>query len=395
MDSFIKEFNPPPRLLMGAGPSNIHPRVLSAMTTSLLGHMDPDFLQVLDDVQSMLRIAFKTSNEVTWPVSATGTGGMEAALVNVLEPGDTILICENGYFANRLGEIALRCGANVYKVQFEPGTAVTPEQVEAEISKHDSVKAIAMVHAETSTGAVSPITPIANIAHDHGALLIVDAVTSFGGIELRIDDWEVDVCYSGTQKCLACPPGLSPITFSPRAMQVLENRNHPTHSFYFDMTQIRSYFQLRAYHHTAPINQIYALREGLRLVIEEGIENRWNRHQVVGKAFQAGIEAMGLGLYVKNPNDRLPNLTSVEVPDTVNASLVRKFLLEERNIEFSSGLGTVAEKVWRVGLMGYNATSSNVFTALSALEDALSNQSFELPVGASLAAARRVFSESN
>ncbi len=394
MDSFAQEFNPPPRLLLGAGPCNIHPRVMNAMTASLLGHMDPDFLQVLDDVREMLRIVFKTNNEVTWPVSATGTGGMEAALVNVLEPGDTILICENGYFANRLGEIASRCGANVFKVQFEPGTAVEASKVAAEISRHDSVKAVAMVHAETSTGVVSEVSGIAEIAHDHGALLIVDAVTSFGGVELRIDDWNVDVCYSGTQKCLACPPGLSPITFSPRAMEVLANRNQPTQSFYFDMTQLKSYYQMRAYHHTAPINQVYALREGLRLVLEEGIENRWNRHQVVGEAFQAGIEAMGLGLYVKTPSDRLPNLTSVEVPDSVDASNVRSFLLNNHNIEFSSGLGPVAEKVWRVGLMGYNATPSNVFTALSALEDALSQQSYELPVGASLAAARRVFAES-
>lgn len=389
MQRYEAEFIPPPRLLMGAGPCNVHPRVLTAMTASLLGHLDPDFLQVLDDVRAMLRLVFKTENAVTWPVSATGTGGMEAAVVNVVEPGDTVLIGDNGYFASRLGEIARRAGATVVAVTHEPGTAIDPERIRDELSRHDKVKAVAMVHAETSTGVVSAIPGVAQVAHDAGALLIVDAVTSLGGVELHVDDWDIDVCYAGTQKCLACPPGLAPVTLSERATDVLEHRKTPVQSFYFDMSQLRSYFQMRAYHHTAPINQVYALREGLRIVLEEGIETRWARHSAVGLAFQAGMTAMGLDLYVKEPAERLPNLTSVLVPGSVDAAKARAFLLERHNLEVSAGLGDMANGLWRVGLMGYNATPANVFTALGAFEEALLDQGYEVPVGASLAAAQR------
>ena len=388
MERYQQEFRPPLRLLMGAGPCNVHPRVIQAMSASMLGHMDPDFVQVLDDVSSMLRLVFKTENTVTWPISGTGTAGMEAALVNVLEPGDTIIIGDNGYFAGRLTEIASRTGANVVQSPHEPGEAVDPDRIRTELKRHAKVKAVAVVHAETSTGVLTPIPAIAEAAHEAGALLIVDAVTSLGGVELRIDDWGVDVCYSGTQKCLACPPGLSPITFSERAVSVLESRTMPIQSFYLDMTQLRSYFTMRAYHHTAPITMIYGLREGLRLLLEEGVEERWRRHWRAARALWAGLEAIGLDLFAPEER-RLPSLAAIRVPSGVDAAAVRKRLLAEHGIEVSSGLASLADSVWRVGLMGYNATVANVFRFLSALEEALLAQDFELPAGASLAAAQR------
>ncbi len=389
MQSYQSEFLPPPRLLMGAGPSNVHPRVLRAMTASLLGHMDPDFLQVLDDVRAMLRIVFKTESSMTWPVSGTGTAGMEAAVVNVVERGDTIIVATNGYFGDRLCDIASRAGANVVTVPHEPGVPVDPERVSEELKRHDRVKAVAVIHAETSTGVLSPIQVLAAAAHEAGALLIVDAVTSLGGVELRVDDWGIDVCYAGTQKCLACPPGLAPVTLSERAMAALEARETPVQSFYLDMTQLRSYFQMRAYHHTAPISNIYGLREGLRILMEEGLEQSWARHTAAAQALHAGVEAMGLGLFVSDLPNRLPSLTTVRVPDGVDAALARKHLLDHHNLEVSGGLGETANTIWRVGLMGYNATATNVFTFLSALEEALMAQDFEVPVGASLAAAQR------
>ena len=388
MERYQQEFRPPQRLLMGAGPCNVHPRVIQAMSASLLGHMDPDFIQVLDDVSSMLRVVFKTENAVTWPISGTGTAGMEAALVNVLEPGDTVVIGNNGYFAGRLTEIASRTGANVVHAPHELGEPIDPDRIRAELKRHAKVKAVAVVHAETSTGLLTPIPALAEAAHEVGALLIVDAVTSLGGVELRIDDWGVDVCYSGTQKCLACPPGLSPITFSERAVSVLENRATPVQSFYLDMTQLRSYFAMRAYHHTAPITMIYGLREGLRIVLEEGVEQRWERHTRSARALWAGVEAMGLELFAPEEH-RLPSLCTIRVPGGVDAGAARKRLLDEHGIEISSGLASLADSVWRVGLMGYNATPANVFLFLSALEEALLDQGFELPAGASLAAAQK------
>jgi alanine-glyoxylate transaminase/serine-glyoxylate transaminase/serine-pyruvate transaminase len=389
MQNYETEFLPPPRLLLGAGPSNVHPRVLRAMTASLLGHMDPDFLQVLDDVRAMLRVVFQTESPMTWPVSGTGTAGMEAAVVNVVERGDTVIVATNGYFGDRLCDIASRAGANVVIVPHAPGLPVDPERVREELKRHGRVKAVAAIHAETSTGVLSPIPELAAAAHDAGALLIVDAVTSLGGVELRVDDWGIDVCYAGTQKCLACPPGLAPVTLSERAMSVLESRTTQVQSFYLDMTQLRSYFQLRAYHHTAPISNIYGLREGLRLLMEEGIEQSWARHMGVSLALHAGVEAMGLDLFVPGFSNRLPSLTTIRVPDGLDATLARKHLLDHHNIEVSGGLGETANTVWRVGLMGSNATATNVFTFLSALEEALMAQDFEVPIGASLAAAQR------
>lgn len=389
MTTTYDEFRPPERLLMGAGPSNVHPRVLQAMTASLLGHLDPDFLGAMDDVRSMLRDVFFTKNGLTLPVSGTGTAGMEAAMVNMLETGDTMVMGTNGYFGMRLAEIARRAGAEVFEVDHPMGQPVSPDGIKAEVAKHDKVKLVAVVHAETSTGVVTPIPQIAKIAHDAGALLVVDAVTSLGGVELRVDDWDIDVCYSGTQKCLGAPPGLAPITFGERALATMDDRKTKVQSFYLDMTMLRDYWQQRVYHHTAPISMIYALREALRIALDEGMENRWLRHTQSAEILRAGVEAMGLSI-VANSGYRLPSLTAIRAPEGVAEADVRKYLLQKHSIELSGGLAGLAGQVWRVGLMGHNSNVTNVLRLLSALEAALAEQGFEVPAGEGVAAAQRM-----
>mgnify|MGYP002629869890 CR=1 FL=1 len=395
MSSQYGEFLPPQRLLMGAGPANVHPRVLQAMTASLLGHLDPVFLQVMNDVQGMLREVFKTQNAATLPVSGTGTAGMEAACVNILEPGDLFIVATNGYFGERLAEIASRTGASVVTVEHAVGEPVSASAIKAELAKHPRVKGVGVVHAETSTGVITPIAEIAKVVHEAGALLVVDAVTSLGGAPLEVDGWDIDVCYSGTQKCIGAPPGLSPITFGARAIEVMNNRKTKVQSFYLDMTALHDYWQQRVYHHTAPISMIYSLREALRLVLEEGLENRWQRHADNAAALIAGIDAMGLRI-VANPEFRLPSITAVYSPDGIPEASVRKHLLDNFNIEVSGGLATMPElagKIWRIGLMGHNSTSSNVFYFLSALETALAANEFEIVAGAGVSAAQRKLRE--
>ena len=384
----MDEFNPPARLLMGAGPANIHPRVVRAMTAPLLGHLDPDFLGAMDDVREMLREVFQTGNAATLPISGTGTAGMEASLVNILEPGDTFVVGTNGYFGERLAEIASRCGAEVVTVDHPMGQPVDPDAVKARVASLPRVKAVGVIHAETSTGVLTPLEPLAEIAHDAGALLVVDAVTSLGGVELRVDEWGIDVCYSGTQKCIGAPPGLAPLTLSERALETMRNRKTKVQSFYLDLTMLQDYWEQRVYHHTAPISMLYALREALRLVLEEGLENRWQRHTESAAALYAGLEAMGLSI-VAAEGDRVPSLTAVRAPDDVPEAEVRKYLFARHGIEVSGGLSTLAGLVWRVGLMGHNSTASNVFTFLSALENALTDQGYEVPAGAGVAAAQR------
>ena len=374
---------------MGAGPSNVHPRVLQAMTSSLLGHLDPNFLAVMDDVRAMLRYTFQTENPVTLPISGTGTAGMEAAMVNIIEPGDTFVMAVNGYFGQRLGEIAERSGASVIKVEHELGKAVDAERVREALAGAGKVKAVGVVHAETSTGATSSIKEIADVAHEAGALLVVDAVTSLGGVELRVDEWGVDVCYSCTQKCLGAPPGLAPLTLSPRAVETLQSRTGKVRSFYLDLTELTSYWDRRAYHHTAPISMIYALREALRLVTEEGVESRWERHTRNGAALRAGLHAMGLDT-VAEPEVQLSSLTAVHAPEGVDEAQARRYLLERHNIELSGGLGALAGKAWRIGLMGQNSTGPNVLTVLGALEEAIGDQGYETQAGAGVSAAQRV-----
>ncbi len=382
-------FMPPYRLLMGAGPSNVHPRVLQAMASSLVGHLDPNFLAVMDDVRSLLRYVFRTENPVTLPISGTGTAGMEAAMVNIIEPGDTFVVAINGYFGQRLGEIAERSGANVIVVEHEMGKAVDAERVREALRGAGKVKAVGVVHAETSTGAATSIKEIADVAHEAGALLVVDAVTSLGGVELHVDDWGVDVCYSCTQKCIGAPPGLAPLTLSPRAIETLQSRTTKVRSFYLDLTELTSYWDRRAYHHTAPISMIYALREALRLIAEEGVEARWGRHARNGESLRAGLHAMGLSV-VADPEVQLPSLTAVHAPEGIDEAQARRYLLDRHNIELSGGLGALAGKAWRIGLMGHNSTGPNVLTVLGALEEAMGEQGYETQAGAGVAAAQRV-----
>lgn len=391
MSSHMQEFHPPARLLMGAGPSNVNPRVLRAMTAPVLGHLDPDFLRVMDDVKEMLRLVFRTGNEITIPISGTGTAGMEAALVNVLEPGDNVVIAVNGYFGARLVEIAERCRATVQRVDVEWGAPADPEAIEAELKRNRNTKAVVFVHAETSTGVLNTAADIASMAHNYGALAVMDAVTSLGGVNVAIDEWGVDVCYSGSQKCLGCPPGLAPLTLGRKAEEVVENRRTPVQSWYLDLTLLQKYWgnNSRAYHHTAPISMIYGLREGLRVVLEEGLEERFRRHETNAAALQAGLEALGLELFARE-GCRLPSLTTVRVPDGVADAAVRGSLLKDHGIEISGGLGPVTGKVWRIGLMGENAYPSTVLAFLSALERTLQGEGYEVARGRGVAAAQEV-----
>ena len=380
----------PLRLLLGAGPSNVHPRVLQAMTSPLLGHLDPHFLSVMDETRGLLRRVYQTENAVTLPISGTGTAGMEASMVNILEPGDVCVVAVNGYFGQRLSEIAERSGASVTQVPHEMGKPADPDRVREAVAKAGKVKAVGVVHAETSTGAETPLKDLADVTHEAGALLVVDAVTSLGGVELRVDEWGVDVCYSCTQKCIGAPPGLAPLTLSPRAVDALRARKSKVRSFYLDLTELSSYWDRRAYHHTAPISMIFALREALRLIDEEGLEARWERHERNAGAFRAGLAAMGLDV-VADAEARLPSLTAILSPEGVDEARARRHLLERHGVEVSGGLGPLAGKAWRVGLMGHNSTKANVLTTLGAFEDALADQGHETRAGAGVAAAQRSY----
>lgn len=385
---YLNELQPAPRLLLGPGPSTVHPRVLQAMTTPILGHLDPDFFQVMNDIGDMLRKVYRTANAITLPVSATGTGAMETACVNLLEPGDAILVCRNGYFGARLADIAQRCGAEVHTVDTPWGRPVDPQALADALTRR-RVKAVALVHAETSTGVLTPLPEILPIIQRHGALSIVDAVTSLGGHEMQVDQWGIDVCYSGTQKCLGAPPGLAPITLSETAMQAVKTRETPVQSFYFNLQDLESYWgQSRTYHHTAPISMTYALREALRMMMEEGIENRIRRHARTAAALRAGLEAMGLEL-LADPAHRLNPLTTVKIPPGINDLQTRAALLKDHDIEIGGGLGEFRHQAWRIGLMGESARERNVLALLSALEQILNPAGHEIPHGASLAAAQK------
>ncbi len=395
MSNYLKEFRPPQRILMGAGPSDVHPRVRQAMTAPIMGHLDPDFIRVMDDVMEMLRIMFKTSNPLTLPISGTGTAGMEAALCNVIEPGDTVVIATNGYFGNRMADIASRCGGEVHVVESPWGKPVGPDlsALEQELGNHRKIKALCVVHGETSTGVLNPLPDIANLAHRHEALLIADVVTTLGGETMDLDGWGVDICHSATQKCLGAPPGLAPISLSPKAEKVLSERKTPVQSFYLNLANLATYWSEnpnRVYHHTAPISMIYALREALRMAMEEGLEERIQRHSKVASALRAGVEALGLGLFA-DPDHRLNPLTTVMVPEGVNDANVRRRLLRDYGIEISGGLGQIAGRVWRVGLMGESCRESNVLSFLSALERILPGEGYEVALGSGVAAAQRSF----
>ncbi len=380
-------FEPPTRILMGPGPSGAHPRVLRAMTAPLLGHLDPEFLKIMDECRVMLRQVLRTENEVTLATPGTGTSGMEAAVMNLVEPGDNVVIGICGYFGDRIAQMAERAGGNVTKVQAPWGSPLDPAEMKKAIAAAGPVKLVGMVHAETSTGVMTPPEPIAKLAHDAGALMLVDCVTSLGGVPVEADKWGADAIYSGTQKCLSAPPGVAPVTFSPAAWDKVRAREVPSNTWYLDMSLLEAYWDdRRAYHHTAPISMVYALHQALSLVLEEGLENRWARHERNGRALQAGLEAMGLGLHA-DEGYRLPVLTTVKIPDGVNDGEVRGALLKRHSIEVGGGLGDLRGKVWRVGLMGESSTEGNVLLFLSALGRILAEQGVQLDTRAGIATA--------
>jgi alanine-glyoxylate transaminase/serine-glyoxylate transaminase/serine-pyruvate transaminase len=380
------EWNPPQRILMGPGPSNVSPRVLQAMAQPTIGHLDPQFTQLMDETMALLRQVFRTENPLTMPMSGTGSAGMETCFVNVLEPGDRVVIGVNGVFGERMCDVAARCGAEVSRVEAPWGRIVDPEVFVAAIRQHRP-KVAAIVHAETSTGVLQPLDGLAAAAREAGSLLLLDTVTSLGGVDVRIDEWGVDLCYSGTQKCLSCPPGLSPVTLGERAVAALDARKAKVQSWYLDLSMIRRYWTgERLYHHTAPINAIYGLREALRIIVEEGLEARIARHQRHAAALHAGLEAMGLKLYAEEGR-RLPSLTTVWIPEGADDAAARATLLNEFNLEIGGGLGTVKGRVWRLGLMGQTSTPANLLFALSAIERVLKRQGCRVGSGLEAAAA--------
>ncbi|MDF1692938.1 MAG: alanine--glyoxylate aminotransferase family protein [Zhongshania sp.] len=388
----ISSFHPPLRTLMGPGPSDVHPRILEALGRPTLGHLDPLFVGMMDETKTLLKYAFQTSNELTLPISAPGSAGMEACFVNLLEPGDKALVCVNGVFGNRMIENVTRCGAIAIRLDFAWGTAVDPAVVEAALKEHGDVKVLAFVHAETSTGALSDAETLCGLAKQYGCLSIVDAVTSMGGVPLLVDQWQADAVYSGSQKCLSCTPGLSPVTFSPAAVAAIKARKHPVQSWFLDMNLILGYWGeggKRAYHHTAPVNALYGLHESLVMLQEEGLENAWQRHAIMHRALAAGLESLGVE-FVVAAEQRLPQLNSVYIPAGVDDAATRQYLLANHNLEIGAGLGDLAGKVWRIGLMGYSAKPENIRLLLSALAAAMQAQGYECDAQAALAAADAV-----
>ena len=385
----ITSFNPPVRTLMGPGPSDVHPRVTSAMARPCIGHLDPAFIGMMDEVKTMLQYAFQTSNQLTIPVSAPGSAGMETTFQNVLERGDKVIICQNGVFGGRMKEVAERCGAVPVMVEDDWGKPVDPQKVEDAFKANPDAKVLAFVHAETSTGARSDAETLCRIAHDNDALALVDAVTSLGGSELKVDDWGIDAIYSGTQKCLSCTPGISPVSFSERAVDVITNRTSKVQSWFLDTNLVMGYWgpnAKRAYHHTAPVNAMYALHESLVMLQDEGIENAWARHAKNHQILRAGLEAMGLS-FVVDEAYRLPQLNSVTIPEGIDEAAVRSRLLNEFNLEIGAGLGALAGKVWRIGLMGHSSRKENIFLCLSALESVMSDMGADIEKGVALSAA--------
>jgi alanine-glyoxylate transaminase / serine-glyoxylate transaminase / serine-pyruvate transaminase len=387
----IQDIDPGYRVLLGPGPSEVPVRVLHALSNPTIGHLDPYFLKIMDETQDLLRFLFQTGNELTIPVSGTGSAGMETALVNLVEPGDEVLVCVGGVFGMRMCDIVGRLGGRLIRVDGEWGRAIDPEMIRQAI-KGRNPKIIAVVHAETSTGVCQPLEDLSRMARQAGALFLVDMVTSLGGMKIAVDEMGIDVAYSGTQKCISCPPGLSPITFGSEAMKAVKARKTPILSWYLDMSMVSSYWGgERKYHHTAPINMIFGLREALRLVAEEGLEARFARHQLNHRALVAGIETMGLKMLVP-PKERLPMLNTVVIPEGADDVKVRKALLKDFGVEIGGGLGALAGKVWRVGLMGQSSCRKNVILFLTALETVLNAQGVKVRPGA-LKAVADVYAE--
>lgn len=364
--------NAPPRLLLGPGPSNAHPRVLQAIGYPQVGHLDPIFIDLMNEVQELLRYVWQTDNQITLPVSGTGSAAMEASLANVIEPDDVILIGVNGYFGNRLVDMAGRYHAEVRTLNKPWGEVFSVEEIRDGL-EHNRPDVLALVHAETSTGALQPLDEIGDLCREYDCLLLLDTVTSMGGVPLLIDDWKVDIAYSGSQKCLSCPPGISPLTFGERALSKIKNRKTRVANWYLDMSLLGAYWgKERTYHHTAPISMNYALREALRIIVEEGLDARWQRHLENASLLREGLGEMNIRCHVESRN-ALPSLTTVVIPDSVDGKSVARSLLDEYNIEIAGGLGELAGKVWRVGLMGYNSRRENVFILLDALRRLIHN----------------------
>lgn len=363
------ELNTSPRILLGPGPSDMHPRVYKALSTQMIGHLDPEFVSIMDEVKGMVQQTFKTENQLTFVVSAPGSAGMETCLVNLIEPGDDVLICQHGVFGGRMADIATRAGATVHKVEQDWGKPIDPADVKAALENCDP-KLLAIVHAETSTGVLQPLAEIGQMVKDKGALFVVDAVTSYCGTDLRVDEWGIDAIYTGTQKCLSAPPGLSPVSFSDRAVKVLDERKTPVQSWFLDLSLVKNYWAgaKRAYHHTAPVTQIFGIREAYRLVLEEGLEARFARHKETHEHLRDGLQNLGFK-YLVDEKYRLPMLNAVYLPDGVDELVLRKKLLNEYNIEVGGGLGAFSGKLWRIGLMGHSCDKNHVNMLLSALKE--------------------------
>ena len=390
----VEELNPDLRLLLGPGPSPVHPRVLKAMSSHVIGHLDPYFLKVMDDCQSMLRELFNTKNQVTFPVSGTGSAAMEASICNVIEEGDKAVICINGVFGERMADVAGRFGAEVIRVEAPWGQPIDPSDLQEALKSNPGVTLVGIVHAETSTGVLQPIEEIGEICREHDALLLLDCVTSLGGVRDEIDKWGVQIAYSGTQICLSCPPGVAPITFGERALGKVRERKNKVTSWYFDVSMVEKYWgNDRVYHHTGPITMNYAIREALRIIFDEGLENRFARHKEVSLALQKGVEALGLSMFAKE-GARTPTLNTISLYDGLDDGAIRKTLLNDFNIEIGGGLGPLAGKIWRVGMMGHGASQANVVYFLSALEVIFKKMGYSDKVGAGVSACANVFSES-
>jgi len=393
MENKFKQLKPGYRLLLGPGPVETSPRVLRAMSTNMLGHLDPQFLEIMNETMELLRKVFQTNNRLTLPMSGTGSAGMETVLVNLIEPGDKVVTCVKGVFGQRMRDIAGRCGAEVINVEVPFGKPIDPGQVKDALEKAGGAKLVSIVHAETSTGVLQPLTEISDIAKQYGALFVVDAVTSLGGVDLQIDEWGIDACYSGTQKALSCPPGLSPVTFNERAAEIINKRKTKVQSWYLDISMIQGYWgKERVYHHTAPINMVYGLREALQIVLEEGLEERFARHKQNSEAFIKAVEAMGLSM-VAPQGYRLPTLNAVKIPNGVEDTAVRKHLLDKYGIEIGGGLGDFKGKAWRVGLMGESSRRNNVLLLLTALADGMAQQGHRVDVGAAIETALKVYND--
>ena len=386
-------FHPPARTLMGPGPSDVNPRILEALSRPTIGHLDPAFISMMDELKTLLQFAFRTTNELTIPVSAPGSAGMECVFANLVEPGEKLIVCQNGVFGGRMKENVERCGGTAVMVTDDFGAPVDPEKLEDALKKHPDAVAVAFVHSETSTGVRSDAELLCTLGREYDCLMIVDAVTTLAGIPLEVDSWGIDAIYSGTQKCLSCIPGLSPVSFSPRATAKITNRKNRVQSWFLDTNLVMGYWGAdakRSYHHTAPVNSLYALHESLVILEEEGLEDSWKRHRLNHLALVAGLESLGLGLLVEEAS-RLPQLNAVSFPQRIDDAAVRRALLTEYGLEIGAGLGALAGKAWRIGLMGYASNRKNVNLCVSALGNVLNAQGHHCDVSQAIAEAERVY----